>query len=359
MKVLTVVGARPQFIKAAPVSAALRGRAAEVMVHTGQHYDEGMSAIFFRDLDLGEPAHNLGAGSGSHAAQTSRILAMLEPVLLAEHPDVVLVFGDTNSTLAGALAAAKLGIPVGHVEAGLRSGDRTMPEEVNRIVADHVASVCYAPSAVAVANLRAEGLGDTVVEIGDVMVDALNLVTAHIPAVPEHVAARGVAAREYIVATVHRAATTDDAERLRRAVDILVRLPLPTFVPLHPRTRAALLATRLLARLENAEHVVLLPPLGYAEMVGLVARARAVLTDSGGIQKEAYVLGTKCITLRSSTEWPETLVGGWNRLVDLDADAALSALATEASCNRPAVYGDGRAAVRLADDLVRRFGTAG
>lgn len=356
MRVLTVVGARPQFIKAAPVSRALASVAEEILVHTGQHYDPEMSDAFFSELQLMPPTHNLGVGAGTHANQTARMLSALEELMLSEKPDGVLVYGDTNSTLAGALAAAKLNVPVGHVEAGLRSGDRTMPEEVNRIVADHLASVCYTPSNVATSNLHNEGLGSRAVEIGDVMVDSLMACAAALPPVPERVAALGWHPGEYLVVTLHRAATTDDVSRLGKAVALLEGLPLPTIFPLHPRTSAALERSGLRRRVESIPHITLVPPLGYVEMLGLVARARAVLTDSGGLQKEAYLLGTPCVTLRTTTEWTETLQDGWNTLVDLDLEAVLAAIDHPPVTERRPLYGDGRAAQRLAADLAVRWG---
>jgi UDP-N-acetylglucosamine 2-epimerase len=353
VKVLTVVGARPQFIKSAPVSAALRRVASEVLLHTGQHYDPEMSGDFFRELGLAEPDHHLGVGSRSHGEQTGRMLAGIERAILDTQPDWVLVYGDTNSTLAGALAAAKLNVPVAHVEAGLRSFDRSMPEEVNRIVADHVSTLCFAPSSTAVANLAAEGLQDGVVEVGDVMVDALQTVSARLPTIPEEVRRRGLRPGEYIVATIHRSATTDDHGRLARAVELLIGLDIPVLFTVHPRTRAALEKYRLVGRLEKAGHVTLLPPVGYSALVGLVARARAVLTDSGGVQKEAYLLGIQCITLRAETEWVETLDNGWNSLVDLDVNLARAALQRSPGA-RPQLYGDGHAASRIADHLMQR-----
>jgi UDP-GlcNAc3NAcA epimerase len=351
MKVVTIVGARPQFIKAAPVSAALRPRVEEVLVHTGQHYDPEMSQAFFDELGIPEPDHHLGIGSGSHGEQTGRMLAAIEAVLVAEAPDWVLVYGDTNSTLAGALAAAKLQIPVAHVEAGLRSFDRRMPEEVNRVLVDHVASACYAPSGTAVANLAAEGVRDGVVEVGDVMVDALARVSERLPAIPALISERGIQPGGYVVITLHRAATTDSMEALTRAVDIVLGVQVPAIFPIHPRTRAALVRTGQLERLESADRVHVLPPLGYTETMGLVARARAVVTDSGGLQKEAYLLGTQCITLRQQTEWVETLEHGWNTLADLDIGRVRTALETVPWGPRGTPYGDGNAAKRIVEAL--------
>jgi len=355
MRVVTVVGARPQFIKAAPVSAALRAVGVEeVLLHTGQHYDDAMSGAFFAELGLAEPAHNLGAGSGSHAAQTARMLTGIEEVLFAESPDWVVVYGDTNSTLAGALAAAKLHIPVAHVEAGLRSFDRRMPEEVNRIVADHLATLCLAPSPAAVAHLRSEGITESVVQVGDVMVDSLHRIAASLPAVPPLAAAHGMEPGEYLVCTLHRAATTDDPARLAQAIDLLGGMGMPVIFSVHPRTRAALGRSGLDRHLAASANVVPVGPLGYSELLGLVARARAVLTDSGGLQKEAYCLGTQCITLRAETEWVETVDAGWNSVVDLDAARARAALERGVPAGeRAELYGDGHAAERIAAELLR------
>jgi UDP-N-acetylglucosamine 2-epimerase len=354
VRIVSVVGARPQFVKAAPVSAALAGRVDEVMIHTGQHYDPEMSDTFFAELGLAEPLHHLGAGSGSHAEQTARILTGVERVLQDDRPDAVLVYGDTNSTIAAALAAAKLHVPVAHVEAGLRSFDRGMPEELNRVVTDHLSSLLFAPSPVAVDNLRAEGVTSGVHMVGDVMVDALLRARDRV-AVPHPVAtALGLRAGEYAVATVHRAATTDDPARLRLAVELLSRLELPVIFAVHPRTRGALERAGLLDGMERGESSVvhLLPPVSYLTMIGLMAGARAVLTDSGGMQKEAYLLGTPCVTLRDQTEWVETVEAGWNTLVGLDAARARAALASRAPLERPELYGDGHAAERIVDALL-------
>jgi UDP-N-acetylglucosamine 2-epimerase len=348
VKVVTVVGARPQFIKAAPVSDALAQRGVhEVMVHTGQHYDPSMSEVFFEELAIPPPAYNLGVGSGSHAAQTARMLEGIEQVLVEERPCWVVVYGDTNSTLAGALAAAKLNLSVAHVEAGLRSFDRSMPEEVNRVLVDHLSDLCLAPTPVAIGNLRNEGRAAAAALVGDVMVDALRRVSSAGRDLPEPARKARDEAGEYLLATLHRAATTDDPVRLRRAVLLLGSMPLPVVLPLHPRTKAAL------AR----EGVVLPPtihvckPFGYGDMVAATAAARAVVTDSGGLQKEAFLLGTPCVTLRDTTEWVETVEAGWNTLVDLDVDAAVAAVKRPVTSRQPQLYGDGRAAVRITDLL--------
>jgi UDP-N-acetylglucosamine 2-epimerase len=310
--VLTVVGARPQFIKAAPLSRALRRRVREVLVHTGQHYDRDMSQAFFDELGIPAPDRHLGIGSGSHGRMTGRMLESLEAVMRDVRPGLVLVLGDTNSTLAGALAAAKLGIPVAHVEAGLRSFDPRMPEEINRRLTDHVSQLLFCPTPTAVANLRAEGITRGVHRVGDVMMDAVrqNLARARRarprPGAPEP--------RSYYLATLHRQENVDDPRRLVAILGALQGLPHPTVLPVHPRTRKAI--GRL--RLRPGGGLRLRAPATYLEMLVLESGARAVLTDSGGVQKESFMLGTPCVTLREATEWVETLEGGANRLAGAD-----------------------------------------
>lgn len=347
MRVLTVVGNRPQFIKAAAVSAALRRALDEVLVHTGQHFDEELSAVFFDQLGVPAPDRELGIAGGSNASQTARMLGALEPLIHEEGPHAVLVYGDTNSTLAGALAGAQAMVPVAHVEAGMRSFDRAMPEELNRIVADHVSSLLLCSSRVALENLRRESVAGALELVGDVMVDvALRLQPAARRRI-EILDAHGVSAGEYLLATVHRPGNVDDPSRLRRLVELLEAMPFPVVLPLHPRTRGRLSDAALLEGLERAGQVVVTRPLPYLELTALLCNARAVLTDSGGIQKEAYLAAVPCITLRSNTEWTETLEEGWNTLVDLDRAAALQALEREPPDDHPALYGDGNAAERV------------
>ncbi len=351
-RVLTIIGNRPQFVKAAAVSHRLRDRGAEVLVHTGQHHDEALSEVFFTELGLPRPEHRLSLGGGTNTAQTARMLAALEPVLAQEAPDVVLVYGDTNSTLAGALAAAQARIPVAHVEAGMRSFDRAMPEELNRVLADHASSLLLCSSERAAAQLRAESVVGEVVVVGDVMVDVARLIAPVARDREDILGAHGVAWGAYLLVTAHRAGTVDDPARLGRLVDLLLALPAPAVFPVHPRTRARLTEAGLLGALEAADHLRLVPPLGYVPFTALLHGARAMLTDSGGVQKEAYLAGVPCVTLRDRTEWTETVDAGWNVLVDLDTQAALAALDRPPPATRPDLYGDGEAGGRVVDALL-------
>ncbi len=350
MKIVSIVGARPQFVKCAPVSRELRQEHDEVLVHTGQHYDHGMSAVFFDELDIPKPDYNLGVGSGSHGRQTGAMLAAIEDVLLKEEPDMVLVYGDTNSTLAGSLAAAKLHIPVAHVEAGLRSFDRSMPEEINRVVSDHVADLLFCPTEMAVKNLRAEGVTAGVHLVGDVMLDALLYNQAIAAERSQILTTLDLPAGGYCVATVHRQSNTDDRRALTRIVDAFIAFDEPLVFPVHPRTVKYLKEYDLYDRLASAPHVRLIEPLGYLDMLQVLAHARLVLTDSGGVQKEAYMLEVPCITLRENTEWVETVEDGWNVLVGTDTAAIVAATRGFAPAGRQrAVFGDGNASRRIAE----------
>lgn len=356
MKIVTIVGARPQFIKAAPVSRAMAagGRVREVMVHTGQHYDDNLSAVFFRELEIPVPTHNLNAGSGSHGRQTARALEGVEDVLFEEKPDCVLVYGDTNSTLAGALAAAKLKIPVAHVEAGLRSFNRAMPEEINRVVTDHLSAWLYAPTPQAVSHLAAEGIaGERVKLAGDVMFDEAlhSAAAAGKPRFDEI----GLAATDYVLATIHRAENVDDPQRLRAIMHGLAAASsdIDIVLPLHPRTRKAIEVNGL--RMDS-KRLRLIDPVGYLEMVALERDARLVVTDSGGVQKEAFFHRVPCLTLRAETEWTELVDAGWNVLAfPGDANAVAAAvrrsLAKQKPTEWPQLYGDGNAAQVIVDHL--------
>jgi UDP-GlcNAc3NAcA epimerase len=346
VKILTVVGNRPQFIKAAAVSGPLRTVHEELLVHTGQHHDDSLSEVFFRELGLPRPDRELGIGGGSNTSQLARQLAALEPLLGEERPDAVLVYGDTNSTLAGTLAASQAGVPVAHVEAGMRSFDRTMPEERNRVVVDHLSELLLCASPTAAANLRAESVAGRVEVVGDVMVDLALRVAPAARADGRALEAHGVRAGAYLLLTAHRPGNVDPPERLRALVELVRVLPGPVVLPLHPRTRARLREAGLLDELAGFEGLRLTEPLGYGAFTALLYHARAVLTDSGGVQKEAYLAGVPCVTLRASTEWVETVQAGWNTLVDLDSATALAALERTPPAERPPLYGDGHAAER-------------
>ena len=352
MRIVSVVGARPQFIKAAPVCRALRAAGHhEVLVHSGQHFDHGMSQVFFDELEIPAPDHNLGVAGGGHGAMTGQMLALIEELLIDTTPDTVLVYGDTNTTLAAGLAAAKLNIPVAHVEAGLRSFNRTMPEEINRVLTDHLSEWLLCPTGAAVANLAAEGVTAGVHLVGDVMLDAARHHAERVD--PAEVAARfGVTPGDYYLATVHRAATADDPVALAAVVQTFASLDRPVVWPVHPRTRKLLEASGLAAEFEGSSALKLFEPLSYLDTNGLLRGAAALLTDSGGMQKEAYFFAVPCVTLREETEWVETVEAGWNRLVGTDstaiADAVEAVRSGERPAERPAFYGEGHAAEEIA-----------
>ncbi len=386
LKVVTVVGARPQFVKLAAVSPLLRGAFDEVLVHTGQHYDYEMSRIFFEELQLPQPAHDLEVGSGPHGWQLGEMVKKIEQVLLAEKPAGVLVYGDTNSTLAGALAAAKLHIPVAHVEAGLRSFNRRMPEEVNRVLTDHVASLLFAPTTTAVANLASEGITAGVHHTGDVMCDVLRAAAPRLASTAQNLLGRlGVTGGRYLVATIHRAENTDDPNRLQAILAGLRDSPAPVIFPVHPRTRARATdggmapqlakprvagATMLAGSATTDEPIKAvdmggalraIEPLGYLSMLALMSRSAGVITDSGGVQKEACLLGVPCATAREETEWTETVTTGWNRLVAAthEAIAAVAGEFVEGAAtprqNLDHEYGTGHAAERIVAELRRSW----
>jgi len=364
MRILTVVGARPQFVKAAVVSTAIDAHGVsrdtqidEVLIHTGQHYDANMSDVFFRDLHMRPVTENLGVGSGTHGQQTGAMVAALEQTLLSHRPDLILLYGDTNSTLAGALAASKLHVPIAHVESGLRSFNRRMPEEVNRVITDHISTLCLCPTQTAVDNLAGEGIVDGVANVGDVMLDCtmqFALGDGDKAGVLDRLGlhAAGGMAEPYYLATVHRPENTDDSTRLASIVRGLSELGRPVVLPLHPRTRNKLESYGV----ELGGNIVSLEPVGYPEMVELEANARVILTDSGGVQKEAYFLGVPCVTMRDETEWVETVEVGWNIVVGasteriIDATQALQ-VSTVGSV-RPSIFGDGHAGAKVVDSLV-------
>ncbi len=362
MRILTVVGNRPQFVKAAAVSGLLRKRHEELLVHTGQHHDDALSSVFFSELGLPRPDRELGIAGGGNTSQTARMLAALEPLLEGLAPHAVLVYGDTNSTLAGALAAAQARVPVVHVEAGMRSFDRAMPEELNRVLTDHSSELLLCSSQTAAENLRREGVAGRVEVVGDVMVDVAERWRPRALADAQARAQYGLSDGSYLLLTAHRAGNVDDPARLAALVELIEALPGPVVFPLHPRTLERLERAGLYGRLEGNEQLSLTEPLPYARFSALLCRARAVLTDSGGVQKEAYLAGVPCVTLRANTEWVETVASGWNTLVDLDAAAALGALAQQPPNERPPLYGDGRAAERCVaaiDALAERVTGAG
>jgi UDP-N-acetylglucosamine 2-epimerase len=348
MKIISIVGARPEFIQVAPVSRALRESHQEVLVHTGQHYDYLMSQTFFDELGIPAPDYNLEVGSASHGRQTAEILVRLEEVLLREQPDLVIVRGDTNSTLSGALAASKLHIPTAHIEAGERSFDRRMPEEINRLVSDCLADLHFCASRAAVGRLAAEGIAHSVHWVGDVMLDAMlqNRPIARRKSDP--LARLDLTPGAYALVTVHRAANTDDAARLQQVVQVLNNVPETTVFPAHPRTRKAL--ERLGAQF--AAHVRLIEPVSYFDMMMLEENARLIATDSGGVQREAYFLGIPCLTLRDETEWTETVETGWNKLVGTEPERVLDAwFDFVPPAEHPPIFGDGTAARRIAQIL--------
>lgn len=348
MKFATILGARPQFIKASPLSHELRQRHLEVLVHTGQHYDYGMSDIFFEELALPAPDYHLGIGSGLHGAQTGAMLAAIEGVLQKEAPDAVIVYGDTNSTLAGALAATKLHLPVAHVEAGLRSFNRRMPEEINRILVDHLSTWLFAPSEASRELLAKEGILEGVHVVGDIMTDAARL-HGERAAQSRTLERLNLRPGAFYLATVHRAENTDEPGALRSILQALGALDKPVVLPIHPRTEKRVSELEIVV----GANVQVLPPQGYLAMLALERGAACILTDSGGMQKEAYYLEVPCVTLRNETEWVETVATGWNVLVGTEPERILDAVARrpDRGTPHPELYGDGVTAGRIAEVL--------
>jgi UDP-GlcNAc3NAcA epimerase len=348
MKFVSIVGARPEFVQAYPVSCALREKHTEILVHTGQHYDYTMSQAFFDDLQLPVPDYNLEVGSGSHARQTAEIMVRLEEVLLKEQPDVLIIRGDTNSTMAGALVASKIHIPIAHIEAGERSYDRTMPEEVNRLVADRLANHHFCVSKSAVGRLAAEGITESVHWVGDVMLDVMLVQRSKAQAQSKILEKLGVSPKSYTLVTVHRAATTDDPQRLRNLADALNAVDGCIVFPIHPRTRKALDKLGI----QWGPHIQCIDPVGYLDMIQLEENAVRIATDSGGVQREAYFLKIPCLTLRDETEWAETIAVGWNRLVGTDSEQILDAWDHFSPPEEHApIFGDGTAGKKIATIL--------
>ncbi len=351
---MAIVGARPQFIKTPLISKSIRKFAKEILVHTGQHYDLNMSAIFFKELGIAKPDYNLGVGSDAHGRQTGRMLERIETVLLKEKPDLVIIYGDTNSTVAGALAAAKLHIPVAHVEAGMRSYNRLMPEEINRVVADHIADILLAPTESAVRLLKKEGLTAGVHFVGDVMYDIQKKLKAHNPNL-KILKKYGLKPKKYILTTVHRQENTDNRQNLENIVEALVKIGQTIIFPAHPRTVKFLSGYGLDKEIAKHPHIRLIEPVGFLEMIALESNARLILTDSGGVQKEAYLDRVPCITLRNETEWVETVSSGWNKLAGANARKIVSlAKNFPRPKSHPNFLGDGQAYQKIAN-VIKRF----
>lgn len=358
LKLFTVVGARPQFIKAAVVSRAIaeygsnnRNAIVETIIHTGQHFDANMSDIFFEELAIPQPHHHLGVGGGTHGQNTGRMLEKIESILLQERPDWVLVYGDTDSTLAGALAAAKLHIPVAHVEAGLRSYNRRMPEEINRVLTDHVSQLLFTPTNQATSNLALEGIrGEMVRQAGDVMNDAALFYGQRAASVSKILETIGLAPKTFVLATIHRAENTDDPQRLGSILRGLGASSKPIVLPVHPRLRKRMDEFKL----RFPENVITIDPVGYLDMVRLEQSACLIATDSGGVQKEAYFHRVPCITLRDETEWVETVELGWNRLVGASEEEITQAILNPSSpsATSDSCYGDGQSGLSIVEALL-------
>ncbi|WP_027626898.1 non-hydrolyzing UDP-N-acetylglucosamine 2-epimerase [Clostridium lundense] len=344
MKIITVVGARPQFIKAAAVSNVIRKKFDEILVHTGQHYDENMSKVFFDELNIPKPDYNIGIGSGSHGQQTGTMLIELEKIYLEEKPDMVLVYGDTNSTLAGALAASKLLIPVAHVEAGLRSFNMKMPEEQNRILTDHISKVLFPPTETAVVNLKNEGIEKSVYNVGDVMFDAVLDFKELAKKKSNIINELKLIENEYILTTIHRAENTNDINRLKNIIEALNESNKTIVLPLHPRTKKYIDSYGL----SFNNNIKIIEPIGYLDMISLEMHSQKIVTDSGGVQKEAFFMKKPCITMRDETEWVETVQNGWNVIVGTDKEKILNSIVNFVP-DKPqnSIFGDGKAGEKI------------
>jgi UDP-N-acetylglucosamine 2-epimerase len=345
MKIVTVIGTRPNFIKCAPVSREIRKQHEEVIIHTGQHYDYEMSKIFFDELKIPEPDFHLGVGSGDHGWQTSQMLNKIEEALIKIKPSLILVYGDCNGTLAGALAAAKLHIPVGHIEAGVRSFDKTMPEEINRVLTDHCSNLCFCPTETAVINLKKEGICNGVNLTGDVMVDVL-LFNKKIAEKSDILKKLHLQRKQYLVATIHRGSNTDNKRTLENILDGFGDVNETIIFPMHPRTEKFLRKFNIYDKIKK--NIIIIKPLGYLDFLNLMNNAKKILTDSGGIQKEAYILKVPCVTLRENTEWIETLEKGWNILVGVDRQRIIKTiLESSIKGEQKNYFGDGNASKKI------------
>lgn len=352
MKVVSIVGARPQFIKAAPLSEQLRKRHTEVLVHTGQHYDVEMSDIFFSQLGIPIPHYNLEVGSADHGEQTARMLMGIEKILINEKPDIVITFGDTNSTLAGSLAAVKIHIPAAHVEAGLRSFNRKMPEEINRIVADQVSDILFAPTKTAAKNLKRESVMGQVFQCGDIMYDAILKMMSVASRKSNIIRKLDLGSEDYILITVHRAENTDNLDNLSKITEALSQMSIKVVFPVHPRTHKVLRQSKNLDMLRKNKKVLVIEPVGYLDFLMLEKHAKKIITDSGGVQKEAYFLSKPCITIRSETEWVETVADGWNVITGVDPEKILDAVKNFNPKGEPRkLFGDGDSAKKMVNSL--------
>ncbi|WP_130805817.1 non-hydrolyzing UDP-N-acetylglucosamine 2-epimerase [Senegalia massiliensis] len=352
MKLVTIIGARPQFIKAAPFSEIFRKENEEILVHTGQHYDKNMSNIFFDELKIPKPDYNLSVGSGSHGKQTAKMLEGIEDIILKENPDGILVYGDTNSTLAGALAGSKLLIPVFHVEAGLRSYNKNMPEEQNRILTDHISTLLLCPTQTAIDNLKTEGIKEGVINTGDIMYDAVLRNTKISDEKYKNSEWNYLKEKDYYLSTIHRAENTDKKEKLKDIFIALNKLDKPVIMPIHPRTKKKIKDLNI-----PLDNIKIIEPVGYLLMLYLIKNAHMVITDSGGLQKEAYFLKTPCTTLRDQTEWVETLENDWNILSQIDVQKIKTKVQRKLTClqhPQPKSFGEGNAAIKICEAIINR-----
>lgn len=358
MKLISIFGTRPQLIKVSMISKSIGNMFEHISVDTGQHYDDNMSKIFFEELEIPKPKYNLGIGSGTHGYQTGEMLKRIEDVLKKENPKVVLVYGDTNSTLAGALASAKLHIPVAHIEAGLRSFNKSMPEEINRIVTDHISDILFTPTQTAVNNLKQEGITKGVFNVGDVMYDSLLYFLDISNKKSKIMEKYGLKPRGYYFATIHRAENTDNKNKLTNIVNCLININEPLVFPIHPRTLKKLKDYHIYSKLKTAPNILLTDALGYLDSIQLMKNAKKIITDSGGIQKEAYMLDVPCITLREETEWIETVQSGWNILTGTDAEKIINAIDHfNPYTKKLNLFGDGKASLKVHEILCELFST--